>query len=1492
VTEAPSDRWDPEDCARLDPGFAARGQAIRGGFLRDIDQFDPAFFGISPREAVTMDPQQRLVLEVSWEALEQAGIAPDGLAGSLTGVFVGITVFDYVQRLNRSDRSRLEMYVSTGNAHSATPGRVSYVLGLQGPSVAVDTACSSSLTAVHLACQSLRLRESDLALAGGVNALFLPDSFLSFTRGGLISPDGRCKAFDASADGLVRSEGCGIVVLKRLSDALASGDRVLALIVGSALNQDGASGGLTVPNGLAQQAVIRQALRVAGVAPAQVGYVEGHGTGTALGDPLELEALDAVLGEGRSADRPLVVGSVKTNLGHTEAAAGMAGLIKVVLALQNEEIPPHLHYRRLNPNASLRNAAMVVPTARRPWPSGQGPRIAGVSSFGFSGTNAHVLVAEAPVQAAPARAPERPVHLLVLSAKSEGARAQLALRYARHFERHPELDFGDVCFTAAVGRARLPFRLALVGASLQEARDKLAGAADARPRSGALQGRVGGDCPPVAFLFTGQGAQYAGMGRQLYENEPVFRKTLDRCHELLRSELTPSLLSVLYDDAGASLINQTAYAQPALFALEYALAELWRSWGVEPAVVMGHSVGEYVAACVAGVFSLEEGLAFVAARGRLMQALPPGGEMAAVVASEERVAAAVARHPRAAAIAAVNGPAGFVVSGSAEALGAIVAEVVREGTAARRLDVSHAFHSPLMDPVLDELERLAAGMSLSPPRIPLVSNLTGRLATHEVARPLYWRRHAREPVRFSRGVETLREEGCSLFLEVGPHSTLVSMGRSCLPDGFGTWLPSLRRDRDPWRELLTSLATLYVNGVEVDGRALDRDRTRRRVALPTYPFERSRYWADDAWRSRVPADGVDACLYEVAWEPRPAVSARSPRSGRWLVLADARGVGSELVKRLSDGGAACTVVLPGGDYAVEAGGVVRVDPARPEHMHRLWREAVAAADPTPVRVVHLWSLDAPAPVALRDLGTARGTVCGSALNLVQAVLAREGAAPARIHLVTCGAEAVRPGEVPALVQAPLWGLGRGIAVEHPEIWGGLVDLDPAAPAARIETLLAELDAPSGEDQVALRGGARHVARLARKMLPAERPRPASLEGTYLVTGGLGGLGLRVARWLVARGARHLALVGRRPPSAAQAETVGALAAEGASVQTFAADVADPARMAAVFAEIQAGWPPLRGVVHAAGVITLQAVDGLSEDAVAEVFRPKVTGAWVLHELTRELALDFFVSFSSAASVWGSRLLAHYAAANHFLDALALHRRDLGLPALSVSWGPWAEGMTSSDGRRALAEMGVGALSVPDGLKALDRLLAAGVDQATVAAVDWDVFAPVYSAKVRRPLLERLESGAPTPEARPDAGDLARELADALPADRWSLLSLHVQAEASRVLGGKGSAPLEPGQGFKELGMDSLMAVELRNRLQHRLGRPLPSTLAFDYPTIEGLVAHLLQQVPGLSDVAVPPRSREADELAALETLSEDEVKELIAEELQSLSPRTRMESAR
>jgi len=833
--------------------FRDAGSLPPAGYLaEDPSAFDPLFFGIAPREAATIDPQQRLVLECAWEALEHAAIDPRGLEGSRTGVFVGVAASDWanLQLRGAPDAEVLQSHFAAGVGHSMVSGRLSYVLGLQGPSMSMDTACSSSLVALHTACQSLRSSECDLALAGGVNLILAPDFTVAFQQSQMLAADGRCRTFDADASGFSRGEGCGIVVLRRLSDAVRSGDRILAVIRGSSVNQDGPSSGLTAPNGPAQEAVIRSALEAAGVAAAGVGYVEAHGTGTVLGDPIEVQALGSAYGKGRASDSPLLVGSVKTNLGHLEAAAGIAGFIKLVISLDARTLPAHLHFRAPNPHIPWDRIPIEVVAERRPFPVTDGVRRGGLSSFGFSGTNVHVIVEEAP-EATVARGSlsTRSVEVLPLSAASpEALRAGASSIHDLLGEGNVPL--ADIAHTAGVGRAALEERLVVVTPDGTSAREAIHEWLEGQPCPDIVAGRALPDTPGLAFLYTGQGAQRSGMGRELYDAEPAFRDSLDRAAEVLAGELDRPFLPLLFgDDGNADMIHRTAIAQPALVAVELALSALWRSWGIHPSRVMGHSVGEYAAAVDAGVMSFEDGLRLIAARGRLMQALPAGGAMAALFTGPAALIEPLESLGGAVSLAAVNAPDSSVVSGDAEAVDALVDGMSALGIQHRRLSVSHAFHSRRMEPMLEEFLQVVSRVRLSAPRVPLISNVTGRpLTAAEATDPNYWCRHIRQPVLFADGIRALVDGGIGVFLECGPDGTLSGMAARGLRDGEARCIPSLRSGRGEERGLAEATAALFAAGHNPDWAARNAGRPARRTTLPRTTFRRSSFWFPTAHR--------------------------------------------------------------------------------------------------------------------------------------------------------------------------------------------------------------------------------------------------------------------------------------------------------------------------------------------------------------------------------------------------------------------------------------------------------------------------------------------------------------------------------------------------------------------------------------------------------------------------------------------------------------------
>lgn len=879
VTEVPRSRWDADAYYDPDPNTPDKTPARWGGFLDRVDRFDPHFFGIAPREVPSMDPQQRLLLEVAWEALEDGLQVPERVAGSRTGVFVGIGSHDYSLMLWRKPVN--DPYATTGTANCIAANRISYALDLKGPSLSVETACSSSLVAVHLACQSIWCGESTMALAGGVNALLLPFPTIGFTKSGMMADDGRCKSFSANANGYVRGEGAGMVVLKPLERARADGDPIYAVIRGSAVNQDGRSEGMAAPDRDAQIAVLRSAYRQAGISPDRVQYIEAHGTGTRVGDRVELEALASVISENRDRAYPCAVGSVKTNIGHLETAAGIAGLIKVALCLHHRQIPPSLHATPLNGAIDFSKSALQVQQRSSPWPDRGFPIIAGVNSFGFGGTNAHVVLEEAPaeiVERSSSLLPDRPLHLLTLSAKTQAALRELAARYCAFLHERPATAIANLCASANAKRSLFPYRLALVAGDRQSLDEQLNAFESGRETPGWRAAKAPARFAPgntsiplapwIAFLFTGQGSQYVGMGRELYETQPLFRETIDRCGEILHDLLDISLLELLYPiDPEFSPIDGTEYAQPALFAVEYALAKLWMSWGITPSIVCGHSLGEYTAACIAGVFSLEDGLRLVAGRGKLMASLPEDGMMLAVMAPSTTVREAIADSADTVAIAAINGPENSVISGPRAEIETIAAVLNNRGIKTTPLKVSRAFHSPATREILASFDRLAAMIDYRPPRLNLISNLTGEFIDEEIATPEYWSEHLQQTVRFAAGITTLQRHGCDVAIEIGPRPVLSAMARTVWEAGSieksPLCLPSLRSGSSDWQILLQSIGELYLAGIAIDWSGVDGDRPRRPVRLPTYPFQRQSYW----WQEFSLAETVPTPVHPLLGKP-------------------------------------------------------------------------------------------------------------------------------------------------------------------------------------------------------------------------------------------------------------------------------------------------------------------------------------------------------------------------------------------------------------------------------------------------------------------------------------------------------------------------------------------------------------------------------------------------------------------------------------------------
>lgn len=1907
INEIPAHRWKVDNYFDRDVHAPGKISTRWAGLIDRIDQFDAKFFGIAPREAITMDPQQRILLEVTWESLERAGLSPDRLVGTKTGVFIGISGSDYYHLQLEEGMSGIDAYFASGNAHSVASGRLSYILGLQGPCLSVDTACSSSLVAIHLSVQSLRNMECQVAIAGGANLILSPEITIALSKAELMASDGRCKAFDARANGFVRGEGCGVLVLKRLSDAIKDRDNILAIISGSAINQDGRSNGLTAPNGPSQEDVIKLALSNSGVAPEQISYIETHGTGTSLGDPIEARALGAVMCQERTKEDPLIIGSVKTNIGHLEAAAGVAGLIKVILALHNEEIPSHLHFETPNPHIEWKRLPITVSSKPRKWPAGEKTRIAGVSSFGFSGTNAHLIIEEAPAITFADPAEDRPFHLLSLSAKSEKVLKTLANRYADDMAVSQSRALADVCFTANTGRAQFNHRLAVVAKSTDQVKQSLEAFAKGEITPDMATGRYEKkNAPVVAFIFTGQGSQYIGMGRELYETQPTFRKNIDRCDEILRPLLSKPLFSILYPKeeklpGSGTLLNQTEFTQPALFALEYALAELWRSWGIEPAMVMGHSVGEYVAACVAGVFSLEDGLKLISERARLMQDLPSGGTMAAIFIDHQHIDKFIEPYRDSISIAAYNGTENTVISGVEKDVKTVLKELGTRGISYRQLNVSHAFHSALIEPMLMEFKKKASEISYKSATIDIVSNVTGKLAgTQELSNSTYWYRHTLEAVRFSESIQTLHRQGCNILLEIGPNPVLSAMAGRILPQDNVSFLYSLRKGQSELRQMLKSLAALYTCGATVNWAGFDQDWPRRKVVLPTYPFQRKRYWsgkvaspkldqdqqADEDWREWLfefdweskPLDdkrfsspdyipgtdkiiaeilpelkqlilryGVDvydeflphldnlcsafileafkqigfnfqkddrfttqtimdrfgiidqhqrllnrifailaedgilnrdeaewvvtktnksinpellrnelieryptcsaelnmigSCAGKIAevlqgkcdpmqllfpngsleltesmyqnapvlrvfnslirnvfvsvveklplgrkirileigagtggttgfllpklpasqteyiftdisevflnrakqkfrnynfleyhqlnidqdlqaqgydlhrfdiilaanvlhatpdlrktltnvkrlladegllillegtayqrfsdltvgltkgwWhftdeDLRPSyallskkkwyklletmgfnypvaipmdrtangsvlsqqavIIARGPKTeditiaskgtdnlSPWLIFADNNGIGRQFQKELSSKGEHCIVAVKGDDFKKVDNNMFVLDPLKPEHYKRFVESVLNTGQHKFKRIVHFWGTDeeVTANTSLSNLDNIQHMACGSVLYLIQAMAGYEIEPSPCLTLVTRGSQAIGRKEIlPGIAQATLWGLGRVIAQEHPELNCIRIDLDPKRNDHDILALTKEvLTKNSKETQVALRNGERFVLRLQKSFTQSKTIEFSTesfrSDAAYLITGGLSGLGLVVARWMVDHGARKLALMGRHGPSEQAQSVISGMREMGAEITIARGDVAIRKEIRTVIDRIAADKKPLRGIIHCAGTLDDGILLQQSWDRFRKVMKAKISGSWNLHCLTMDKVLDFFVLFSSGASLLGSSGQGNHAAANAFMDALAHHRRALDLPGLSINWGAWSKvgAAAKNNIARRVQTKGMGLIHPEKGLTVLGHLLQTNPVQVGVLPIRWSDFFQEIGVgdgnKLFERLLQQVKEKTIVNETREMEPEMAKQLQNYSPSKRYNFLFRKIQNEAIKSLGLDKGDLIDPSQPLSELGLDSLMAVELRNCISLMVGKPLSATLLFNYPSLDELVRYLSDEILSLqNDETVQlqnmknGRQYEANE-EELEKYSEDEMANLLEEKLKSI----------
>ncbi|WP_374156953.1 SDR family NAD(P)-dependent oxidoreductase [Mycobacterium sp. G7A2] len=1309
VIRVPADRWDADEFYSPDHSVPGTICNREGGFLTSWqpDEFDAEFFAIAPREAAAMDPQQRLLLEVSWEALEDAGINPRTLRGSATGVFIGMTTNDYYHSVVGTLRPEdIDPYIPFGNAPNFAAGRLSYFLGVRGPAVVSDTACSSSLVSIHLACQSLRRGESDHALAAGVNLILSPENNIACSRWGMLAPDGRCKTFDADADGYVRSEGCGVVVLKRLSDAQRDGDRVLAVVRGSAVNQDGASSGQTVPNGPAQQELMRKALQTARLAPADIDYIEAHGTGTALGDPIELDALAAVYGD-RGASAPLVLGSVKTNLGHLESAAGVTGFIKTVLSVHDGHIPKQLHFHSLTPQAGEGASRFRIASEPLDWPAVERPRRAAVSSFGVSGTNAHILVEQAPEPATTTEAqPEPPVSTLVVTGKSPARIASLAGRLADWLQS-PDgqaVTLADVADTLNHRRALHPRFATVAAADRGQAIAGLRALAGGYPAPGV----VGPNDPSIGsgtvFLYSGQGSQWAGMGKRLLADEPAFAAAVDELEGDFVSQVGFSLRDVLTSGETVEGIDRI---QPVLVGVQLALTALWRSYGIEPDAVIGHSMGEVTAAVVGGALSPADGLKVIATRSRLMKRLSGQGAMALLELDAAAAEQLIAGYPGL-TVAVYASPNQTVIAGPPDQVDAAIAVVDAQDRLARRVDVDVASHHPIIDPILGDLRDALSGLSPRQPSIPVIVTTDGRPSDGTcVFDAEHWVANLRNPVRFARAVAAAGAEK-SLFVEVSPHPLLAHAIKDTLPEAGHRSIATLQRDANDTVTFRTNL-----NAAHTARPPRQPQRGGPRVRLPLTPWHHAHHWihtakpADRQARSdrdvAAPAEGEKhEWFHQLSWPVSDLAAGRA--DGPWLVVAE-------------DGEALAGLLAPGS----RALALAALDEGADESALRAALEGVA-------HVVY-----APATPTGRFDAAGAYQVFGQLRRLVVALAGMSGAP--RLYVATRNAQPVAETDRANPAHAALWGQGRTLALEHPEFWGGLIDVDETLPSELLAAyLLSEAAHTGGDDQAVYRAGERRVPRLEPRPLPAVPLTRLERDTSHLVIGATGNVGPYLIRQLAEMGAATVVAVSRRG-GGTLTELADELASRGTTLVEVAADAADEASMATVFDRFGADLPPLEGIYLASLAGGEALLSEMTDDDITPMFRAKVDSAAVLHKLSLTTPVRRFVLFSSITGLLGSRAVAHYTAANAFADAFAYARRTLGLPATVVDWGLWK---SWADAQPQMKAAGLEPMPNDVAIRMLPAVLSPDAPaQAVVAGADWARLADAYRIRAAVKVLDHL-----------------------------------------------------------------------------------------------------------------------------------------------------------
>lgn len=1459
ISEVPRERWNNE--VFYDPAPATPGKLNTkwAGFIDRVSHFDSELFSISAIEAPEMDPQQRLLLETSWRLLEDCGCPVANVRGSDTGVFVGLSTNDYLLSKVKlsSGMETFNAYSGLGNANSVAANRLSYFYDFHGPSMTVDTACSSSLTAFHLGVQSIRNGECERAIVGGVNAILSPGPTITLSQFGMMAPDGRCKTFDASANGYVRAEGCGLVMLKRRSAALRDGDTILAEVAASVSGQDGASSGITHPNGDSQARLIARARRQAGIDGHEISYVEAHGTGTAAGDPVEVKSI--VEQYGQRDDEPCFLGSVKANIGHLEAAAGIASVIKVLLMMRHQQVPPQILISQVNPALAIDNTRFQIAQERADW-SCASERMAAISSFGFGGALAHVILKapqSTPVEALPDGQPTIYPHPLVLSAPSEAALTDHVESVRDWLAQFPTLPYYQICRSFALGRSHLRYRTANLALNRSNVTDRLTAWLNSSRKPMPMREQV-----KCAWLFTGQGEHYLKMGQELYQRFPLFRESFDRCVAAVERADHPFTLTQLAFEIEDTRKWRDLYLQPILFATQYALARLMQACGVEPEVMVGHSLGEYAVACLAGCMTPEEAMRILYRRGQLTETLQPGNFMVVIFASREVVEPELNLDK--AQIAAVNSPNKTVISGDGQEAERMRVLFQSRGIESYYLKTNTAFHSSATDPILEAFADSLKHIQFQPPKRRWISTVTGRLKT-DAPNSAYWVRHMRDTVLFSPAMATLKGEPLE-FIELGPGASSLAGARETLGCKDALYLRTLNPKKGERTEsyfLLETLCRLYERGVEVNWEPVTTGVVRANQ-VPGLTFRQRTYWIKDITPEDFSAFSATSTLkdetadwhYGLQWQPGPSLPSLPVESKlmNWLIVGADDELTRSLIGKLKADNQSVFWLHYGEGRSRKADVHIEGERSRGEWSQALGRifnlKSRSAAAPWRT-VVNLSGMDVET-LDLNRLNDTQANRFNLLLPMLQGLYDQGYVHP--LWMVTVGAQAVDDEAQTDLASAPLWGFGKTLFLENPAWRGGMIDLGLDAEAQRAANqVIAKVVTPEFEHCIAVRGEQQYVQQLVRAPLKSQPAATLRDDGVYVITGGLGGLGLKVADWIVDKGGRDLILISRRSlptvidaehPDAAVTEQVTKLQQRGARVHVESIDVRDSQALSELFSRLDAKGIAVRGVVHAAGENWFGKVLDLDRERFIETLKTKVSASYALHELTRERDLDCFMLFSSVSAFWGSVNLAHYTAANQFMDMLSLHRAQQGLPSLCIDWGPWDEvGMSAKPAEReVMAKLGLQLLAPEQALKAMEAAYVAKRPLSMITNNDWDTFQVFIDFCLQPSAFANVTKSREQTAVRTE--DRIGAIKQASEAEAMDMINKAVRLELKSVTLLESADRIDEQQRFNFMGMDSLMALSFAAALENYFQFEVPSTLTYNYPTIKAVNEFIYQNLIG------------------------------------------------